>query len=75
MSQTSESSEARLSSLLGALGCLAAVFKHGKRADLLPLAPDVLRRLLASGRLKHANTQIRKLALKSVQRVGRWRRA
>ncbi|XP_043244301.1 tubulin-specific chaperone D-like [Amphibalanus amphitrite] len=68
--KTCESDDARLPSLLGALGCLAAVFKHGKRADLLPLAPGVLRRLLASGRLEHANTQIRKLALKSVQRVG-----
>ena len=70
--QTCESPDAHLPSLLGALGCLASVFKHGKRADLLPLAPDVLRRLLASGRLEHGNTQIRKLALKSVQRVGAW---
>ncbi|XP_037090362.1 tubulin-specific chaperone D-like [Pollicipes pollicipes] len=67
---TCETASAPLCSLLGALGCLAAVFKHGKRADLLPMAPNVLRRLLASGRLQHNTTQVRKLTFKSVQRVG-----
>ena len=54
----------------GALLALCAVVKHGKREDLLEHAPHLLAKVLAGDFKEHSNTNIRKLSLKLVQRLG-----
>nr|XP_014348904.1 PREDICTED: tubulin-specific chaperone D [Latimeria chalumnae] len=54
----------------GLLQALAQLFKHGKREDLLPYAPTVLE-CLDKLKLSESNqTNIRKLGVKLVQRLG-----
>ena len=54
----------------GALLALAAVFKHGKREDILEHAPRILTILTDSTLKESKNIQIRKLTIKIIQRLG-----
>ena len=56
--------------ITGALTALCAVMKHGKREDLMEDAPNILTSLLAANFKESSNTNIRKLSLKLVQRLG-----
>ena len=56
--------------LTGVLAALAAVFKLGKRQDLLEHAPPLLEKLDACGFAKCPNTLLRKLSAKLVTRLG-----
>eukprot|EP00092_Neocalanus_flemingeri_P020394 GFUD01022092.1.p1 GENE.GFUD01022092.1~~GFUD01022092.1.p1 ORF type:complete len:1159 (+),score=370.35 GFUD01022092.1:112-3588(+) len=56
--------------ITGALMAICAVTKHAKREDMLQYADTVLTRLQASNFKEHPNTNIRKLGLKLVQRLG-----
>ena len=56
--------------ITGALTALCAVMKHGKREDLVEDAPNILTSLLAANFKESSNTNIRKLSLKLVQRLG-----
>jgi len=56
--------------ITGALTALCAVMKHGKREDLVEDAPNILTKLLATNFKESSNTNIRKLSLKLVQRLG-----
>ena len=56
--------------ITGALTALCAVMKHGKREDLVEEAPNILTSLLAANFKESSNTNIRKLSLKLVQRLG-----
>lgn len=62
--------QAQESETTGALTALCAVVKHGKREDLLAAAPSLLAGLLAADLRASPNTNIRKLRLKLVQRLG-----
>ena len=59
-----------MNSIMGLLGVLAQVFKHGRREDLLPYASSVLLCVSEMDVMEVDNTLIRKLAAKLVQRVG-----
>ncbi|KAG8231470.1 hypothetical protein J437_LFUL000187 [Ladona fulva] len=55
---------------------VASILKHGKREDLLPYAPKLLRWNLDSGFRSSKNALIRKFSIKVVQRIARvatWR--
>eukprot|EP00049_Salpingoeca_infusionum_P003287 m.65120 g.65120 ORF g.65120 m.65120 type:complete len:1273 (-) comp12047_c0_seq2:165-3983(-) len=54
----------------GALAALAAIYKIGKREDLISHAPATLSALSSSNCHSHQSTQIRKFGAKLVQRVG-----
>ena len=54
----------------GALLALCSVVKHGKREDLLPFTDMVLKKVLEAKFREHGNSNIRKLSLKLVQRLG-----
>lgn len=56
--------------LTGLLSSLAAIFKLGKRQDLLPFAAPLLEQLDVCGFAECPNTLLRKLAAKLVQRLG-----
>ena len=56
--------------ITGALTALCAVMKHGKREDLMGDAPNILTSLLGANFKESSNTNIRKLNLKLVQRLG-----
>ena len=56
--------------ITGALTALCAVMKHGKREDLIGDAPNILTSLLGANFKESSNTNIRKLNLKLVQRLG-----
>ena len=56
--------------ITGALTALCAVMKHGKREDLVEDAPNILTKLIAANFKERSNTNIRKLSLKLVQRLG-----
>jgi hypothetical protein len=55
---------------MGGLKALAAIFKHGKREDLLSHAPGLLSSVLAAKLRDHPNVLLRKLSLKVAQRLG-----
>ena len=68
--------------LSGVLSSLCLVFKHGKRDDVIGLAPKVLSQLTGSPHATSTNTNLRKLHVKVVQwlgvtllppRVAKWR--
>lgn len=68
--------------LSGVLSSLCLVFKHGKRDDVIGLAPKVLSELTGSPHATSTNTNLRKLHVKVVQwlgvtllppRVAKWR--
>ncbi|XP_068082742.1 tubulin-specific chaperone D [Anabrus simplex] len=54
----------------GALAAIACILKHGKREDLLPHAPTLLRWILASKYRESQNALVRKYGVKVVQRIG-----
>jgi len=54
----------------GALMAICAVTKHAKREDMLQYADTILTRLQTTNLKEHPNTNIRKLGLKLVQRLG-----
>jgi hypothetical protein len=54
---------------IGTCQLLAQIFKHGKRDDLLPLASETLTTVIACP-FDSADSLLRKLAVKLVQRVG-----
>ncbi|XP_061405504.1 tubulin-specific chaperone D [Lethenteron reissneri] len=54
----------------GMLRSLAQMFKHGKRDDFLPHASVVLRCVVKCRLLEASNTNLRKLSIKLVQRIG-----
>ena len=56
--------------ITGALMAICAVTKHAKREDMLQYAVTILSRLQASNFREHPNTNLRKLGLKLVQRLG-----
>jgi len=56
--------------ITGALMAICSVTKHAKREDLLQYAETILTKLLASNFKEHSNTNLRKLGLKLVQRLG-----
>jgi len=58
------------SDVTGALTALCSVVKHGKREDLLDIAPSILEKTLSVNFKENSNTNIRKLSLKLVQRLG-----
>ena len=55
---------------MGALKSVAAIYKHGKREDLLKYAPTVLKIVQDSKLDKHENVVIQKLGVKLMQRLG-----
>ena len=56
---------------IGVLKALAYVYKVGKRQDLMPYAPKILKVLANENGIKSSdNSLIRKLVLKCVQRIG-----
>ncbi|KAK6617706.1 hypothetical protein RUM44_005294 [Polyplax serrata] len=55
---------------LNSLVTLAAILKHGKRADLIPFAPEMLQKMLDSNYKLCNNSLLRKYAVKVVQRIG-----
>ncbi|EDO35005.1 predicted protein, partial [Nematostella vectensis] len=57
-------------SLTGLMTSLALLLKHGKREDLLPYAPVVLKQIGSCGIKDINNTVLRKLNVKLVQRLG-----
>ncbi|PFX29522.1 tubulin-specific chaperone D-like isoform X1 [Stylophora pistillata] len=56
--------------LTGILTTLALLFKHGKRDDLIPYAPTVLKQIGAREISNINNTLLRKLNIKLTQRLG-----
>lgn len=56
--------------LTGILTTLALLFKHGKREDLIPYAPIVLKQTGACEISSINNTLLRKLNIKLIQRLG-----
>lgn len=62
--------ETPLSEQLGILQCLAGVYKHGRRSDLLPLAASSSARLLATPLARSMHVHARKLTLKLLHRIG-----
>ncbi|XP_038066750.1 tubulin-specific chaperone D-like [Patiria miniata] len=56
--------------LSGLLYTLASLFKIGKREDLVEYAPVILERLVACQMFDSNNTQLHKLAMKLIQRLG-----
>ena len=55
----------------GSLAAIAAILKHGKREDLLPHAPSLLKWILASKYRENPNTLVRKYGIKVIQRIGK----
>jgi len=55
---------------LGALKALAAIFKQGKRDDLLPHASVLLKSIVALDFKSSPNVLLRKMSLKVIQRLG-----
>jgi hypothetical protein len=56
--------------LSGALFSLCLVFKHGKRDDVIGLAPKILSQLSESPHATSTNTNLRKLYVKVTKWVG-----
>ncbi|XP_022825239.1 tubulin-specific chaperone D [Spodoptera litura] len=54
----------------GVLAAVAAVLKHGKRDDLLPLAPKLLTWVTNQNYQQHKAMLVRKYGVKIVQRIG-----
>ncbi|KAF9823451.1 hypothetical protein SFRURICE_008903 [Spodoptera frugiperda] len=54
----------------GVLAAVAAVLKHGKRDDLLPLAPKLLAWVTNQNYKQHKAMLVRKYGVKIVQRIG-----
>ncbi|CAH0702962.1 unnamed protein product [Spodoptera exigua] len=54
----------------GVLAAVAAVLKHGKRDDLLPLAPKLLSWVTNQNYQQHKAMLVRKYGVKIVQRIG-----
>ncbi|XP_013417607.2 tubulin-specific chaperone D-like [Lingula anatina] len=59
-----------VTAMRGELATLAAIFKHGKREDVIDFAPIVLEKLGECNLREVNNTILRKLAIKIVQRLG-----
>ena len=55
---------------MGALKSVAAIYKHGKREDLLKYAPTVLKIVQESELHKNQNVVIQKMGVKMMQRLG-----
>ena len=55
---------------IGALKAVCAIYKHGKREDLLKHAPTVLKIVQDSKLNEDTNVVIQKLAVKLMQRLG-----
>lgn len=55
---------------MGAMKSIAAIFKQGKRDDLISAAPKILRAVLNQNFKGNSNVLLRKLSLKVVQRLG-----
>lgn len=70
LAETDPGNVAGMTKLIGVLSALSAVFKLGKREDLLHYAAPLLKRLEASKFATCGNTLLRKLTAKLVQRVG-----
>lgn len=56
--------------LLGALKCIACIYKYGKREDLLKYTALTLKSLVQNDLLANQLTLIRKFYIKIIQRVG-----
>ena len=54
---------------MGAFGALAALFKHGKREEILRYGKTVLTAVIQS-KYENADTLVRKLGTKLLQRIG-----
>lgn len=54
----------------GVLAAVAAVLKHGKRDDLLPFAPKLLKWVTTQNYKQHKAMLVRKYGVKIVQRLG-----
>ncbi|CAG4992849.1 unnamed protein product [Parnassius apollo] len=54
----------------GVLAAVAAVLKHGKRNDLLPYAPKLLKWVTDQNYKQHSAMLVRKYGVKIVQRIG-----
>ena len=55
---------------MGALKSVAAIYKHGKREDLLKYAPTILKIVQESELHKNQNVVIQKMGVKMMQRLG-----
>ena len=56
--------------LLGALKCIACIFKYGKREDLLKYTAIALKSLVKHDLLSNQLAVIRKFYIKIIQRIG-----
>lgn len=54
----------------GILSSIAMLLKHGKRDDLLPHAPSILRWIINAEFKNDPGTNIQKLVFKIIQRIG-----
>ncbi|XP_045891723.1 tubulin-specific chaperone D [Micropterus dolomieu] len=70
ISQTGDQSMRDIMVLDGALQSLAKLFKHGKRDDLLPYAPTILKSLEQKNLSESSQAMLRKLGVKLIQRLG-----
>lgn len=55
---------------MASLSAIATILKHGKRDDLLPHAPVMLEKVLASNYKLSKNSLLRKYGMKVIQRIG-----
>ena len=55
---------------LGVLRALGLIFKHGKREELLPYSEDILDKIIKLKILTCADSPLRKLSVKLIQRIG-----
>lgn len=56
----------------GSLACVATILKHGKREDLLPLAPNVLEWIVNADFKNNKGSNSQKLVYKIIQRIGKY---
>ncbi|XP_069674548.1 tubulin-specific chaperone D [Periplaneta americana] len=64
------SSDSPVFAQCGSLAAIASILKHGKREDLLPHAPSLLKWILASKYRENPHALVRKYGVKVIQRIG-----
>ena len=57
----------------GILSSLALLFKHGKRDDMKIYGAPILNKILECGFKDSGSSVVRKMALKLIQRIGKYR--
>ncbi|XP_072036691.1 tubulin-specific chaperone D-like isoform X1 [Amphiura filiformis] len=70
LGEINRESLAGMTALSGVLATLALLFKQGKREDIVQYAPVVLERIIACKLHEIENTQVHKLGIKLLQRLG-----